>query len=66
MKLFEINNAIKEVADKDDIDPETLKDTLDALKLTRDDKLDGLAGLIERDTANIDFLTNKIDRKSVV
>ena len=27
MKLFEINDAIKKVADKDDIDPETLKDT---------------------------------------
>ena len=60
MKLFEINDVIKKVADKDDIDPETLKDTLDSLKLTRDDKLDGLAGLIERDSANIEFLTNKI------
>ncbi|QHJ84384.1 MAG: hypothetical protein [Bacteriophage sp.] len=60
MKLFEINDAIKKVADKDDIDPETLKDTLDSLKLTRDAKLDGLAGLIERDTADIDFLANKI------
>ena len=60
MKLFEINDAIKQIADKDDLDPEMLKDTLDSLALTRDAKLDGLAGLIERDTADIDFLTNKI------
>ena len=60
MKLFEINEAIKKIADRDDIDQQTLKDTLDSLKLTRDAKLDGLAGLIERDTADIDFLANKI------
>ena len=60
MKLFEINNAIKEIVDKDNIDPETLKDTMDALTLTREAKLDGLAGLIERDSADIDFLSNKI------
>lgn len=60
MKLFEINDAIKQIADKDDLDPEMLKDTLDSLTLTRDEKLDGLAGLIERDSADIDFLTNKI------
>ena len=60
MKLFEINEAIKKIADRDDIDQQTLIDTLDSLKLTRDAKLDGLAGLIERDTADIDFLANKI------
>ncbi|RMC24454.1 MULTISPECIES: siphovirus Gp157 family protein [unclassified Lactobacillus] len=60
MKLFEINDAIKQIVDRDDIDPVTLKDTLDSLELTRDAKLDGLAGLIERDTANIDFLAKKI------
>lgn len=60
MKLFEINDAIKQIADRDDLDPEMLKDTLDSLALTRDAKLDGLAGLIERDSADIDFLTNKI------
>ncbi|MCO6528626.1 MAG: siphovirus Gp157 family protein [Lactobacillus sp.] len=60
MNLFEINDSIKQIVDRDDIDSEALKDTLDALELTRDEKLDGLAGLIERDTADIDFLTNKI------
>lgn len=59
MNLFEINDAIKQIVDKDDIDPQTLKDTLDALAITRDEKLDGLAGLIERDTADIDFLLTK-------
>ncbi|RMC46542.1 siphovirus Gp157 family protein [Lactobacillus sp. ESL0230] len=60
MNLFEINDSIKQIVDRDDIDPQALKDTLDTLELTRDEKLDGLAGLIERDTADIDFLTNKI------
>lgn len=60
MNLFEINEAIKQIADRDDIDPQTLKDTLDSLELTRDEKLDGLAGLIERDIANIAFLAKKI------
>lgn len=60
MKLFEINDAIKQIVDREDIDPQALKDTLDALELTRDAKLDSLAGLIERDTADIDFLAKKI------
>ncbi|RMC36007.1 hypothetical protein F5ESL0236_07590 [Lactobacillus sp. ESL0236] len=64
MNLFEINDAIKQIADRDDIDPQTLKDTLDSLELTRDEKLDGLAGLIERDIANIAFLVKKIKELS--
>ena len=47
MKLFEINDAIRQVADRENIDEQTLKDTLDSLETTREDKLDGIAGLIE-------------------
>ena len=60
MKLFEINDAIRQVADRENIDEQTLKDTLDSLETTREEKLDGIAGLIERDTADIEFLKNKI------
>ena len=60
MQLFEINEAIKAVLDKDDLDPVMLKDTLDSLKITREEKLDGLAGAIEQSTADADFLTSKI------
>lgn len=62
MNLFEINDAIKQVVDKEDIDPQMLKDTLDSLAITRDEKLDGLAGLIERDTADAEFLASKIKK----
>lgn len=60
MKLFEINDAIRQVADRENIDEQILKDTLDSLETTREEKLDGIAGLIERDTADIEFLKNKI------
>lgn len=60
MQLFEINEAIKAVLDKDDLDPVMLKDTLDSLKIAREEKLDGLAGAIEQSTADADFLTSKI------
>lgn len=59
MNLIEINQKIKELSDKD-LDPEVLKDTLDSLKLTRNDKLDGIAGLIEKNERDIDFIAKKV------
>ncbi|GAA3626545.1 hypothetical protein GCM10022297_01370 [Lactobacillus hamsteri] len=59
MNLFEINSKIEELKDKD-IDPEVLKDTLDSLELTRNDKLDGLAGWYDSNSSNIDWITDKI------
>lgn len=46
MNVFEINNAIAEIENKD-LDPEVLVDTIKSLELTRDQKLDGAAGLKE-------------------
>ncbi|MDF7683379.1 siphovirus Gp157 family protein [Lactobacillus sp. ESL0679] len=60
MKLFEINDAIKQVMDRDDLDSVTMKDTLDSLELTREEKLDSLAAVIEKCGAEDDFLTEKI------
>ncbi|RHW53690.1 siphovirus Gp157 family protein [Lactobacillus bombicola] len=60
MKLFEINDAIKQVMDRDDLDPVAMKDTLDSLELARDEKLDSLAAVIEKSIAEDDFLTQKI------
>ncbi|WEV40333.1 siphovirus Gp157 family protein [Lactobacillus sp. ESL0681] len=60
MKLFEINDAIKQIMDKDDLDPIAMKDTLDALELTRDEKLDSLAAVIEKTNSEVTFLKDKI------
>jgi len=60
MKLFEIDKAIQQVLDRDDLDPTVMKDTLDSLNLTREDKMDGLAGAVEGTTADLEFITNKI------
>ena len=42
MNVFELNNAIKTIKEKD-LDPETLKDTLESLELPRNEKLDNVA-----------------------
>lgn len=47
MNVFEINNAIAEIENKD-LDPEVLVDTIQSLELTRDQKLDGAAGLSDK------------------
>lgn len=39
MKLFEINEAVKQIVDRDGIDLQFLKDKLDVLELNRDAKL---------------------------
>lgn len=59
MNLFEINSKIAELKEKD-IDPEVLKDTLDSLELTRNDKLDGLAGWYDSNSSDIDWISEKI------
>ena len=61
MNTFEINAAIKELQEKD-IEPELLADTLESLELARSEKLDGAAYLIERNTADSNFLAEKIKR----
>lgn len=61
MNTFEINSAIKELHNKD-IEPELLADTIESLELARADKLDGAAYLIEKSTADSEFLSAKIKR----
>lgn len=46
MNVFELNNAIKTVKEKD-VDPEILKDTLESLELPRNEKIDNVATWIE-------------------
>ena len=61
MNSFEINSAIRELLHKD-IEPELLADTIESLELARAEKLDGVAYLIERSTADSQFLGEKIKR----
>ena len=70
MNLFELNEKYRELEQRDDLDPETLKDTLDSINDSREVKLDNIANWIEKNQAQIDFLDKKIkqlqaDKKSL-
>ena len=58
MNVFELNNAIKQVQEKD-LDPETLKDTLESLELPRNEKLDNVASWIEQNQMKLNWLKDK-------
>ena len=58
MNVFELNNAIKTVKEKD-LDPETLKDTLESLELPRNEKLDNVATWIEENNMKVQWLKEK-------
>lgn len=58
MNVFELNNAIKTVKEKD-LDPETLKDTLESLELPRNEKLDNVASWIEQNQMNANYYSEK-------
>lgn len=71
MNLFELNEKYRELEQRDDLDPETLKDTLDSINDSREIKLDNIANWVENNQADIDFLDKKIkqlqaDKKSLV
>ena len=58
MNVFELNNAIKTVKEKD-LDPETLADTLESLELPRNEKLDNVATWIEENNMKLQWLKEK-------
>lgn len=60
MNLFELNEKYRKLEQRDDLDPETLKDTLDSINDSREVKLDNIANWIENNQADIDFLDKKI------
>lgn len=71
MNLFELNEKYRELEQRDDLDPETLKDTLDSISDIREVKLDNIANWIENNQADIDFLDKKIkqlqaEKKSLI
>ena len=58
MNVFELNNAIKQVQEKD-LDPETLADTLESLELPRNEKLDNVASWIEQNQMKLNWIKDK-------
>lgn len=61
MSAFQINAKIEELQDKD-LDPQVLVDTIESLELTRNEKLDGAAGLIDRSEMKIALAKRKAKR----
>ncbi|MFT8491520.1 siphovirus Gp157 family protein [Liquorilactobacillus satsumensis] len=60
MNLFELTDKYTELANRDDLDPEMIKDTLDSIEDTFNSKVDNIATWIERNQMNVDWLTKKI------
>jgi DNA integrity scanning protein DisA with diadenylate cyclase activity len=60
MNLFELTDKYRELANRDDLDPEMIKDTLDSIEDTFNSKVDNIATWIERNQMNVDWLTKKI------
>lgn len=58
MSAFQINAKIEELQNKD-LDPQVLVDTLESLELTRNEKLDEAAGLIDRSDMKITLAKRK-------
>lgn len=47
MKLYELSNAYKELLEREDLDPQAVVDTLDAIKDEIEVKADGIASVID-------------------
>ena len=47
MKLYELSNAYKELLDREDLNPQAVVDTLDAIKDAIEIKADGIASVID-------------------
>lgn len=63
MSLYKLNEKYQELAEKmddPDVDPEVLKDTLDSIQDARDQKLDAIAWLIEQNTKDIEWDSQKL------
>ena len=59
MNLFEFNEQYQQSADRDDLDPTVLIDTLDSINDAWNDQLNNIAKWCESLDSDIDFLTKK-------
>lgn len=62
MNLFELNQAYRELEERDDLDLETLKDTLDSIEGAREVKLDNIATWIDKNKEDIEHCKKVIER----
>lgn len=62
MNLFELNQAYRDLEERDDLDLETLKDTLDSIEGAREVKLDNIATWIDKNKADIKHCKTVIER----
>ncbi|MFK5706265.1 siphovirus Gp157 family protein [Ligilactobacillus sp. LYQ139] len=60
MNLFELNEKYRELEQQEDLEPEVLKDTLDAINDSREVKLDNIATWIEKNNSQINWLKDKV------
>ncbi len=59
MNLFQLNQQYQQLADREDLDPELLADTLDSINDTWSEKLNNIAKWCESLDSDINFLTRK-------
>lgn len=59
MNLFELSQQYQNLADRNDLDPTVLADTLDSIEDTWKDKANNIAKWIESLDSDIDWLTKK-------
>lgn len=66
MNLFELNEKYRELEQRDDLEPEMIKDTLDSISDSREVKLDNIATWIEKNKSQIDWLDDKIKQLQLI
>ena len=71
MNLFELNQAYRDIEEREDLDPEILADTLDSINDTREIKLDNIATWIDKNKSQIEWSTERIkelqnDKKTLI
>lgn len=57
--LFQLNDQYQALSQRDDLDPQVLIDTLDAINDDRKTKLDNLASWADQLKSEIDFINEK-------
>lgn len=60
MNLYEMATNYRDLTNRDDLDPDTVVDTLDALTDSMNVKIDNIASWIDENQSNIDFLDKKM------
>lgn len=60
MKLYEMATNYQQLSNREDLEPETIADTLDSLKDSMEVKVDNIASWMDDNTADIEFMKHRI------